>query len=738
MVTKRSKLYGLNNVTPVGTTTTNLTTLLSKKAQLTLLNEATKAASKEEAEKKVREAEEEKKKKQEEDDKRVQRAADRKKKQEEGRKKKDEEKVVEDVNTNTNKFLMEMNNADNDLDIDSMNDDDIFDFSQGEGNNLFGTGNEGGMNNDEDKEIESPEYKRGKSTGGGVLKGSHRYSTRSDEGVRKVILGKPQTYQHTKFVEIGMLLEAEEKATECIRCIKYLLENAQYIAKVALVELAPKDKGNPLVIAKPTDIPTNFTLLGRFFKMSTDDPFKKKQNWNNNKKTVHRDEEDKVYSKAVYGTLRISADMEINELVNAVKTEWQANNGLKMVVKEIQAPESKFVATIFFQSFLVPPEIVRDKFMEFLTKVMTVEKERESDMADEAEPLKMQVAVKLQVPKTFNIDNSSLDKVAWKIKQHRQAWQIEVPTDHYEETKRLIAEGKSMEGLVESVYTKHTIISEVMTREDTAAQNTRFMEVILKHGKYNYNMQCTSINGFGNMTLGVALAGDGAEAITGLEFLPSVLKLEGGFPAIAEIYQPFPGSPVTVVYLKCSEGEHMMAQLNKNPAAYIVHALMQIIGEDAARKMAITCCIPEHISEIDECTWDDKSKTLTTASESSQKKELDCFDAPFWNQAFDIEEMLELEKKEKNKINPETLFNLDTVGTIKSIHNRTKTKISFAGDGSNDDEASADSSIDSIHQLATDNHNTGATGKIPSNAQASAHVVSPKESVDGSVPAESG
>jgi hypothetical protein len=159
---------------------------------------------------------------------------------------------------------------------------------------------------------------------------------------------------------------------------------------------------------------------------------------------------------------------------------------------------------------------------------------------------------------------------------------------------------------------------------------------MLKHGKYNFNMKCIAFTGFGNMSQGVSLAGDRAEKITALEFLPSILKLEGGYPAIAEIYQLFPGVTVEIAYLKCLESEHMMLQISKNPAAYIVHALKTIIGEDSARKMATACCIPEHISEINECTWDEKTKTLTTLSEASQKEELDCFDSPFWNQAFNI------------------------------------------------------------------------------------------------------
>jgi hypothetical protein len=84
-------------------------------------------------------------------------------------------------------------------------------------------------------------------------------------------------------------------------------------------------------------------------------------------------------------------------------------------------------------------------------------------MSDGPVNLQIQVAAKLQVPKTFHIVNKN-DKLQWKIKQHRQAWHMEVPTVEFEETKILIVEGKAMEGMVESVYNKHTIISNVITK----------------------------------------------------------------------------------------------------------------------------------------------------------------------------------------------------------------------------------------------------------------------------------
>jgi len=361
-------------------------TTLSKKSQLTLLSDKAKAAAKEEAAAKEKNAEEEKKKKQEEAERREQRAAERQKKQED--KKKNDEKTPDSMDyeemkehedgKKTNQHLMELNNTDEEFDF-TMDVEDTFDPSQDTASsNLFG-----GENTNKEILVNSPEYKRGKATGGGVLKGSHRYSNNAPKSNRKVASSKPSTFQYSKFVEIGMLLETEDKATECIMNLKYLMINGQYIAKVALMELSPKDAHNPSTINKPTDIPSNFTLLGKFLKMSTEDPFKKRQLWSN-KKDGHnnnRDEEDeKVYAKAVYGTIRITASIPIEELVPAVQMEWQAKGGLKLVIKDIQAPESKFVATIFFQSILVSPTTVQTTFTNFLQKAKAIEEERGSHM----------------------------------------------------------------------------------------------------------------------------------------------------------------------------------------------------------------------------------------------------------------------------------------------------------------------------------------------------------------------
>ena len=114
-------------------------------------------------------------------------------------------------------------------------------------------------------------------------------------------------------------------------------------------------------------------------------------------------------------------------------------------------------------------------------------------------------------------------------------------------------------------------------------------------------------------------------------------------------------------------------------------------------------------------------------------------DSPFWKLAIELVEKDEYEKKNKKKFNPEAFIDLDNVRSIKSIHNRSKTnsfKVKF-GPEPDADELSAGSNS-TIETLDDDDRNTAATGKPPSDEQASTSVVSPNQgSVDGSNPAMS-
>ena len=723
-----------------GTTTSNTTMSSPKLSKLSILgafNETTKQASKA-AEVRKRLAEEEQKEK---ELKKEQQREDRKKKREEKQRLKlieaEKKKAAAEKSREEEKTMAE---------FAAKNSGDINETMMGDqwANPSDDEGSEEGANktlfkeNDEDEDINSPDYKKGKSIGGGCLKTDFRYSKR-DEGARKgtpkatslISYGRTGLLQETVYVEISIELLSEDKPSEFLAGIQGLLKECQLLTEAGLVELTHQDGKEPLVIKNVSALPASFTILSKFVHIKSENPFK--QNWYDKKnQTAHRDDDDKTFSKLVHATVRITANMEIPELIRGISTQCSVNGVKNISIKKVQAAKSKFVATLLFVCLRTSEEAVRHTLLKMFNNVLHEEKE---SMSEEDVAWTIPIGLRLQVPTLYNIGTG--ETLAWKVKKFRQAWHLEVPVENAKEVLRIIGRAKELK-LITTAFNSHTIIAEVMSKEDSIVDNERMMKTIVDVADYNYNMSSVKLSGFTNMSAGVLIAGEGTEAITGLEILPKVLKVAGGFPLIAEIYQIHPGCEAEVIFLDCPEGHHIIAQLQKNPAAYLYHALKNTVDEPSVRRMVVGFCEAVYVDEIDACEWNEETSTLTIPSEKEGNKTLEHKDSPFWKFAIELVEKDEYEKKNKKKFNPDSFIDLDNVRSIKSIHNRSKmnSKVKFGPEPDADElSAGSNSTIDTLD----DNHDTEATGIPPSNEQASTSVVSPNQgSVDGSIPAMSG
>ena len=711
----------------------------SKLNILSALNETTKQAAKADAEKK-RLAEEAQKAK---ELKREQQRVDRIKKREEKQRLKlieDEKKKVAAEKSKDEKSMAEFaakKSGDiNDVMMgeqwEGLSDDE--DSKEGANKTLFGE--------KDDADINSPDYKKGKSTNGGCLKSDWRYSKR-DEGARKNATkavpfstgyGSTGLFQQTAYVDVSIDLSSEDKPSEFLGGIQGLLKECHLLTEAGFVELTTQEGKEPLVIKNVSSLPTSYTLLSKFVDMKSENPFK--QNWHDKKNITghHRDDDDKTFTKLVHATVQITANMEIVELIKGISTQCSVNGVKNISIKKVQAAKSKFVAALLFVSLRTSEEAVRHTILKIFNNVLHEEKD---NMSEEEVQFNIPIGLKLQVPTVYNIGTG--ESLTWKVKKFRQVWHLEAPVDKAKEILRIIGRAKELK-LITSAFNSHTIIAEVMSKDDSIVDNERMMKTIVEVADYNYNMSSMKLNGFTNMSAGILIAGEGSEAITGLEFLPKVLKVAGGIPLIAEIYQIHPGCEVEVIFLDCPEGHHIIAQLQKNPAAYLYHALKNSVDEPSVRRMAVGICEPVYVDEIDECEWNEETKTLTIPSEKEGNKIMEHKDSPFWKLAIELVEKDEYEKKNKKKFNPDAFIDLDNVRSIKSIHNRSKTnsfKVKF-GPEPDADELSAGSNS-TIETLDDDDRNTEATGKPPSDEQASTSVVSPNQgSVDGSNPAMSG
>ena len=217
--------------------------------------------------------------------------------------------------------------------------------------------------------------------------------------------------------------------------------------------------------------------------------------------------------------------------------EWEAKGGIKLVIKEVQAPGSKLVAVIYNVSNLTSMPAEKGVLQEKLRKTKGVEALEANVMWVNQETMNnattdMGFTLKLQVLNTFKIDTKEVDSMPWAIKQFRQAFCVKVALRDKKEMLRLIGKAKGLKLMSPLGMKVH--INKCMSKDSTTLENTSMMKVALRHRTYCANMEVATIYGFRDMNASANMMGTGdTDVISGFDFIKSTLKLIGGFPAIA-------------------------------------------------------------------------------------------------------------------------------------------------------------------------------------------------------------
>ena len=98
-----------------------------------------------------------------------------------------------------------------------------------------------------------------------------------------------------------------------------------------------------------------------------------------------------------------------------------------------------------------------------------------------------------------------------------------------------------------------------------------------------------------------------------------------GNPLITEIHQADPMMNVDVVVGKTEEAVVYVDMFNKNMAAYLTYNFpIKEVGEEFIKRLLWVSVDPELIKGIGDCTWDKKTRVLTTPKyiEDAGKKKL--------------------------------------------------------------------------------------------------------------------
>ena len=152
----------------------------------------------------------------------------------------------------------------------------------------------------------------------------------------------------------------------------------------------------------------------------------------------------------------------------------------------------------------------------------------------------------------------------------------------------------------------------------------------------------------------------------------SSLKLGNGHPLLAEIHQEQVMGDVEAVVPNIEEAEMMVAMINKNVVAYLSHYLVDAgIPSSFVKALLKSSCDPALFHNMQKCTWDKKTKVLTTPEDKEKAKEEEMQNAAWYKDEFgDFMDFAQKQKEGQNHVDPEHIYNLDGTHSVKSIRER--------------------------------------------------------------------
>ena len=159
-----------------------------------------------------------------------------------------------------------------------------------------------------DEEISSPDYKHLKGKHG-ALKSTQWYTQSQPSSRKEDVTLKLR--EHTTLVDFGVTLSTNDKPSEFAIKVKDLLNNFQLLdATASFVELSTQDQHQ--IKGYPDQLHSAWKIHGIFRRRNLQSTKEMEEQW---KQAKHRDnEEETPYSKAVYGTARVTSNMESDVL----------------------------------------------------------------------------------------------------------------------------------------------------------------------------------------------------------------------------------------------------------------------------------------------------------------------------------------------------------------------------------------------------------------------------------------
>ncbi len=200
--------------------------------------------------------------------------------------------------------------------------------------------------------------------------------------------------------------------------LQELLKNRQFVGKMfAFCPIDPD--GTDKKIHETSSIPTNMTMLGAHFKISSNgrNPFEKLKQWGKAKKG-----KEEFQDPIVYFSLAMAMDKNPKDLLSIIIHKWQRRGGILPQVKELQSFESDTILA-FYNIFTSPSKnYLLQEFCSIIREAQTLDEEIEptnfiwamEDLPSPSNSTLLAMELCLQNPKLPGQDTTHFNKLSWR------------------------------------------------------------------------------------------------------------------------------------------------------------------------------------------------------------------------------------------------------------------------------------------------------------------------------------
>ena len=532
---------------------------------------------------------------------------------------------------------------------------------------------------------------------------------------RSILRAPPHDHTHKRMILEGSVVLNDDKPYQQFTAVlRLLMENALMVDQHFQIDpISEFSQRPPIRMCK--DIPDNMTLLTEYVKINGNmSVFQKKRSFvpagGSGKKKSVEVEKDPV----VWFCFAASFDPEVEYLIHRVSFEWGNIGGSRLHRKAVYSFESVTPVMCFKLYSMTEESVLIAEFQAILQETWeAVHGELRERFGDTS--VLSEMGVRLTAPWIPGVRFDSAALATRRI-VHFEMDKGVVPL-----VKILLDKAKSL-GIVQAKWGLKVLVTEsggVMSKRTV----DNIKGALNKHSAFMLKMNDGELTGVDTLDAkepfySVTEPEKALGFISLRDLLLKYFKTKRGKPAIAEVHQGTRMGPVSVVYPNTSEAELMFERLNKNVAFYLISMLKaQGLPEELLRRIMIASCTPECWVTAQQCTWDDKNKTVLLPGEKDgDEEDKERKENMSWYALEVGMHMVSKSKKTKKKMHlkAEDEYDLDTVGSLKTIHDSNKRRAEKAARTAKDLSSDEEEEDVEREEDEEDSDSEEEYGKMPS------------------------